>query len=288
MVSSIAFLIPWFGPFPSWMSFYLKSCEYNPTIDFYFISDQNTPAHAPENCFFQKMSFTAYCDLVSSKLAIDFKPSSPYKLCDLKPALGVVHVDLLKKYDFWAFGDIDVVYGDLRFFLTETLLDDIDLFSTHGTRIAGHFTVLRNNRKWREIFKKVENWAAIFADEKHVAFDEKNFSKLFMGYKNYPLKIRDFLRYCLKPLSRRTLMQEMYSTAGGRYAWLDGSRDFPTEWYWQKGTLTNNRSNKPFLYLHFLKWKEGFGKNVPVDFVDRSKRDQCWKITKNGFENYSS
>ncbi len=31
---------------------------------------------------------------------MDFKPSSPYKLCDLKPALGFIHADRIQGFDF--------------------------------------------------------------------------------------------------------------------------------------------------------------------------------------------
>jgi hypothetical protein len=108
-----------------------------------------------------------------------------------------------------------------------------------------------------------------------------------MGFKNYPLKLRDFLRFCFKPLSRRVLMAEQYSTPGCRYPWLDGSRDFPTEWYWQKGVLTNNGAPGSFLYLHFLDWKRGYStQDGAIDFVDGEQRDKSWKITSKGFENH--
>lgn len=44
------------------------------------------------------MTFQEYCDDVSRKLGIDFHPARSYKLCDLKPFLGVIHEDILEEY----------------------------------------------------------------------------------------------------------------------------------------------------------------------------------------------
>ncbi|MFC3608426.1 DUF6625 family protein [Stutzerimonas tarimensis] len=57
-------------------------------------------------------SFSAYCDRVSERFGIDFHPEFPYKLGDIKPALGFVHQEELQGIDFWGFGDIDVIYGN--------------------------------------------------------------------------------------------------------------------------------------------------------------------------------
>ena len=41
------------------------------------------------------------------------------KIKDLKPMHGLVFRELLASYSHWAFGDVDVVYGSLKRFLTE-------------------------------------------------------------------------------------------------------------------------------------------------------------------------
>ena len=40
----IAFVIPWFGNFRNDFPFWMKSVEFNPTIDFLFFTDQAIPA----------------------------------------------------------------------------------------------------------------------------------------------------------------------------------------------------------------------------------------------------
>lgn len=39
---------------------------------------------------------------------------SPYYLVEFKPALGWLFREYLKNYSHWAFGDLDVLFGDMR------------------------------------------------------------------------------------------------------------------------------------------------------------------------------
>lgn len=99
-------LSSYFGHWPFWFPFFLESCRSNPGIHWILHSDCGIPENAPPNVTLVETSFDDYCRQVSSALGIDFAPTNPYKLCDLKPALGLVHQEELKKYDFWAFGDL--------------------------------------------------------------------------------------------------------------------------------------------------------------------------------------
>lgn len=135
---SILFLIPYFGHWPFWMPLFLESCRYNPDIDWLLISDCPVPVGLPDNVTVQAMDFPAYCRLATARLGITFTPEDPYKLCDIKPALGHIHEKSLQGYDFWAFGDLDVVYGDLRAWLSDELLARYDVITSHSRRVAGH------------------------------------------------------------------------------------------------------------------------------------------------------
>jgi hypothetical protein len=83
-------------------------------IDWLFFSDCGVPEHLPENVRIESLSYGDCLAFVSLRLGIAFSPQNPYKLCDIKPALGHIHEDCLRGWDFWAFGDIDVIYGRLR------------------------------------------------------------------------------------------------------------------------------------------------------------------------------
>lgn len=115
---SICFVIPYFGRWPFWMPLFLESCRLNSDIDWLLFSDCGEPEHLPPNVRIEPIDYASYCAWVSQRLGIPFAPANPYKLCDLKPALGYIHEDRLRGYDFWAFGDLDVLYGRLREYFT--------------------------------------------------------------------------------------------------------------------------------------------------------------------------
>ena len=182
----LLFLIPYFGRWPFWLPFFLQSCRFNPDVQWLFFTDCGTPPNAPDNVRFRAMSFDDYCTTVSARLRIDFRPQSPYKLCDLKPALGYVPADELVGFDFWGFSDIDLVYGDLRSYFSAERLQRVDLLSTHERRISGHLCLLRNNIRMCEAFMQVPGWQAKLASSEHNAFDEGAFSRLFIRHKSWP------------------------------------------------------------------------------------------------------
>ena len=170
---SIILLVPYFGKWPLWFDYFLLSCRFNSSIQWLFYTDCPVPKSAPSNVSFKEISFTAYKKKVSNTLGIDFNPDNPYKLCDLKPALGFVHDSDIANYDFWGFSDIDLVYGDLRQYYTAERLSKYDLYSTHNRRVSGHFCLMRNTKKMREAFKLIKNWRELLADNTHHAIDDR-------------------------------------------------------------------------------------------------------------------
>ncbi len=264
---SICLVIPYFGRWPFWFESFLQSVRWNPSIDWVFYTDCGVPTSAPDNVRFVELSFEAYCQRVSSALGIVFKPTSPYKLCDIKPCLGLIHESDLQGYDFWGFSDIDLIYGDLRRYLNPRL--SYDLISTHERRVSGHFCLMRNTEAMRRLFMRVPSWREMLASERHCAFDEGPFSRLFIRRKNWPR----WARRCLdlfNPLRRKALFEEAFTTPGGRIDWRDGSRSFPKAWFWKDGELASDQqSPESAPYFHFIQWKcDCWGKapayNVPL------------------------
>ncbi|MEY8239675.1 MAG: hypothetical protein RPT25_04970 [Cycloclasticus sp.] len=253
-MKSIAILTPYFGQWPEWFDLYLESCRSNSSVNWIFISDCAAPNNAPDNTQFIHTSFDDYKSLVSEKLGIKFNPSSAYKLCDLKPAYGYIHQELLRTYDFWGFGDIDVIYGDIRQFYTDELLSKFHSLSSHWDRVSGHLFLMKNSAIFREAFKKIPNWQQLLEDQKHHGIDESKFSKVFLRHKKYPAWLRKI--YGLTdPLQRHAYFAEQYSTILSPQAWFDGQWLHPEEWIWKAGKLHNSTDNREFMYLHFMNWK---------------------------------
>ena len=286
---TICFVIPYFGNWPFWFPFFLESCAANPTIHWLLHTDCAIPDKVPTNVRIVETTFTSYCERISNCLGISFRPTSPYKLCDLKPALGYIHQDELNGFDFWAFGDIDVVYGDLRRYFTADRLSRYDLYSTHRRRISGHCCLLRNTPVMRNAFMLVANWRAFLSATQHVAFDESAFSHLFIRHKNWPT----WLSRLVKPLNfwtRRTENVESFSTPYAGVEWVDGSKDSPAIWFWDNGRLTNNQNgDRQFPYLHFMVWKQReWPQNDAATRADNAAlaARRQWLVSADGFSEH--
>lgn len=268
------------------MPLFLRSCAENPDIDWLFFSDCGVPEGLPDNVRIESISYAGYCALVSQRLQIDFHPQSPYKLCDIKQALGFIHADRLDGYDFWAFGDIDLIYGRLRHYFNAERLARYELLSTHARRVSGHLCLLRNNARMREAFMLIPNWRERFADQQHHALDEGAFSRIFLRRKNFPKPLFELVGK-FNPWRRRSEFTEAYSTPNAGVAWVGGDYEFPREWYWRGGRLSNDLDgDREFPYLHFFGWKrDAWAALVSPedDFVCALARKSSWKVSAQGF-----
>jgi hypothetical protein len=282
---SICFVIPYFGAWPFWLPFFLESCRANPTVNWLIYTDCPIPPRCPPNVRVLQVDYHAYCNRVSSMLRIDFRPTNAYKLCDLKPALGFIHREELVSFDFWAFGDMDVIYGDIRGYFTAERLRRKDLFATHERRISGHLCLIRNTERMRTAFMRIPDWQRRLTQQEHQALDEGAFSRLFIRHKNFPKALREALGR-LNPWRRRSEFVEAFSTPGARVPWIGGKLDFPERWYWKPGSLRNDRDGeREFPYLHFLVWKR-FAWNADTAVASSPEAvaySPGWKIDASGF-----
>ena len=282
------FIIPYFGKWPFWINFFFKSCEQNKNYSWLIYTDCSTDINPPDNVTIKRCSFNSYKDLVEAQLKIPFNPESPYKLCDIKPALAYIHKEEVSDYDFIAFGDIDLIYGNLNIFLTKEKFEKFDIISTHSRRISGHLCVMRNEDSVIELFKKVPDWQNILSDPEHRHFDEKTFSDLFIKHKNFPDWLRN-LFHNFYPLSRRASLEEAFSTPFMKIPWISG-QPLPDTWYWENGKLTTNTDrNRDLAYYHFLHWKKAEWNKYDVEELlpaDLDLSANCFTIRKNGFRTY--
>ena len=193
----IVIIIPYFGKFPEWFDLYLFSCSRQKNIDFWFFTDCDLPSVKYKNTYFEQISFSDYCKRVSESLSIDFHPRSAYKLCDVKPFYGIIHEDLIRKYEFWGFGDIDVVYGDLDLVINPENLRKYDVITTHTNRIAGHLTIVRRESKHTKSCLQIKDWQTKLASNDHLSVDEDDWVlRIFPEVK----WIRRLYRFVFKPL----------------------------------------------------------------------------------------
>ena len=107
----IIVIFPHFGKLPPQYNMWRASALYNPSINFLFFTD--CEVEPEENIIVHKMSFDDFKNMVQEKFDFPIELDRPYKICDYRPAFAYILSDYVKGYDFWGWGDLDVVYGDI-------------------------------------------------------------------------------------------------------------------------------------------------------------------------------
>ena len=272
----IAIIIPYFGCWPEWIDLYFYSCEQNDYIDWFFFTNCNIPQKKSNNLHFESISFEAYCSDVSKKLGINFKPTSPYKLCGLKPFYGFIHKEMLSDYDFWGFGDLDTVWGDIKSFYTPAMLSKFDIFSTHADRLSGHLAIIRNTPAYTELGFKITNWQAKLESQNAIPLDEQDYSWLLYPKSHLITKVyskiirklfnwRDawVIYYKLMPLinkcnwikPNKLYFKEQHTTPVLSNDGYTFRHDSDT-WHYKNGKIFNANNAKEYIYLHFMIFKK--------------------------------
>lgn len=172
-MKKIGIIIPYFGKWPAWMEYFLISCIKNPEIDWFFPNDCDELPFSADNLNHIPYSLSDFNRDASAVLNLEINIRHPYKICDFKPAYGLIFHELIKDYQFWGYGDLDLVYGDIRSFYTDSLLERADVFSNHPDFVAGHLCLLRNNEAILNLFRVSDGYKNAFTEEKYTGFDEQ-------------------------------------------------------------------------------------------------------------------
>lgn len=117
----------------------------NESIDFYLFTDNDIKTE--KNLFVYNMTFEKYCSLLKEKIFSECVCERAYKLCDYKPAIGVIFDNILKDYDYWGHCDVDMYFGDIRKFITDDLLINNERIFKNG-----FLTLYRNTEKMNYLF----------------------------------------------------------------------------------------------------------------------------------------
>jgi hypothetical protein len=173
---SIAIVICYFGKFPWYFDFFVHSCSFNLDVDFLIITDNllyNRPV--PPNIKFVFKTLGEFSVLASEKLGFTIDIKFSYKLCDFKPAYGLIFSDFIEDYDYWGQSDIDIIYGNIRGFITDDMLSEFDFISVRHDYTTGCFALYKNSHFINNLFKRSKDMVKVFSGSKHYCFDECNF-----------------------------------------------------------------------------------------------------------------
>ncbi len=140
---SIAIIICYLGKLPWYYKYFVHSCKYNPTVDFYILTDDRSYSKSvPPNVIIIDKTLAEINELATQKLGFKTNINYPYKLCDFKPAYGFLFRDIIQSYEFWGHGDIDIIFGDIRAFITKEVLNHYELINVRHDFLAGLFPSL--------------------------------------------------------------------------------------------------------------------------------------------------
>jgi hypothetical protein len=254
MMKKIKFIVCYFGEWPVWLDGFLLSCKYNEDIDWLFFTDCKIPNNYPPNVEFVKYSIKEFNDLASSKLDLDVNVPHAYKFCDFKVTYGCVFQDYLDGYDFWGMCDIDVIFGDIKNFVTDDMLDDYDIISSRKEAMSGHFSLFKNNYKINNIFREIDHHNEILQREKCGWLDEQGLTIFLKQHKDkYKISWNTWLiNFPPEVSAKRKYGPSLLCPDDG-------------PWHWNKGKLFID--SMEVMYLHFMTWKDSI-KNINFNYED--------------------
>lgn len=177
-MNKFAVVLPYFGKFKPSIVLYLESCNRNSEVDFYIFTDCEVPdtVKTGRNIKWIKSSLNKVNELIYNKLSFDIKLEKAYKLCDIKPFYGLIFADYLKNYEYWGFGDTDVIYGDLT-----TFLNKINYSAYDKINWMGHLCFVRNEPWCNSVVLKDTQGTIsakeVLLTENNLGFDERDYNK---------------------------------------------------------------------------------------------------------------
>jgi hypothetical protein len=246
------------GNYPWYFPYFLYSCRYNPDIDFLIFTDNiDAELELPANVKIILYSIEQFKADASKVLGFEVAVEYSYKLCDFKPAYGYILFDYIKGYDFWGYCDIDIIFGNIRTFMTDELLNKHDVISARHDYLSGFFALYRNNSAMRELFKQSKDYRKVFTESRNFIFDETNFAFDEFGkglhYSNIQTEIES-MTHVVQRLQEENKLRAYFE--------LQVLGGFAGNMLWNKGTLIYRKQFEIMLY-DLVRFKRKYSE--PVD-----------------------
>ena len=169
--NSICLLLPYYGKWPIYLDLFIYTVAKQKNLNVIFFTDLKYSKSLPSNINIVSMSLNQFNKLASDKLGLAINITNPYKLCDLKPAYGIIFEDYILNYNYWAFGDLDLIYGKMFNILPHNWMK-YDVVSFREEWISGSFAIFKNSDYVKNLFKKSKFYKEYFTSKEHKAFDE--------------------------------------------------------------------------------------------------------------------
>lgn len=246
-----AIVIPYFGKLPSYFKAWLISANNNDDIDFIIITDDNRIYQYKLNSNI-KIFITNFSNFKAKfQKYVDFKISLeyPYKICDYRPMYGLALSDILKSYDFWGFGDFDVILGDIRKFIRPEIFKNYDRIYNYGA-----LSFYKNTKKMNYLFKRKVSYSDclsydyVYKTNFSLYFDEMGGHKYGFGQSTVAIREKDIDLYCNNDCAdvKPTYFNFELYNSNDKYDFFE----------YDKGKvwgIKDGKRMKEYVYLHFQK-----------------------------------
>lgn len=176
----------YFGTVPNYFQLWLRSCEYNKDVSFYFFTDVDASSYViPKNVQWINYSLEQMRRRASEVLGFEAALYSPYKCCDFKPLYGQIFYEYIEEFDYWGHCDFDLIWGDLSYYFDLYKISNYEKFLTLG-HLSLYKNTYENNERYKLDGSACGDYISVFSKEKHRAFDEELGMALIFDKNNIP------------------------------------------------------------------------------------------------------
>jgi len=248
-IHSICIIVPYFGRLPGMFPLWLASCRSNPDITWLLLTDDRTAHDYPPNVLTEYTTLADLRTAIAARLRLPIYLEKGWDLCRFRPAYGVIFSERFAKFRWWGYCDLDVVFGSLRAFLTDEVLDSHDKILW-----LGHLSLYRNepaiNDSYTGVTADGEALAErAFTKSHYFFFDEDGINRILKQQGRSVYRAVDFADF----VHRSFLFHRLY---------LPGGTD-PTSgrqvFTWEQGRLRSHfltadgTGTQELLYIHFCR-----------------------------------
>lgn len=266
----------WMGQFRDTFPLWFRSAKNNSSIDFYIVTDQKDNLLKADNIHYINKSFSQVKEVFEKELGMNICLKDSYKLCDYKFIWWTLISDVLSDYDMYGWCDNDLIFGDIRSFLTDEFLSSYDKIFD-----AGFFVLCQNTEEMRNLYKKsINKEVTVYPYTRMCKTDYSCYFDEFMGlsilswkyiHEYYDQTKEDFLQ----DFSWKRLDFNSYITHKSFVFHIDNGKVYEIN-VDDNGIITDDLSSgykgKEFLLVHIQKREM----KLNLDLTDEEALDDYW------------
>jgi len=262
MINKIGVIIVYFGSTPEYFQHFINGCKFNDHIDWIFVTDIKDIPIVSDNIHRINFSLDAFNNLAGKKLGFPVAIKNPYKLCDFKPAYGLIFEEYLEKYEYWGYCDIDIILGKTEQFLPFRKISNYDVISTYKGFLSGPFCLYRNIDSIKRLFTLNPQYKAILQNPKYLAFDENIQRSAISGITM--VKILYFLQFILSSIFELNFYSFSLKEFRYQFQWFVKRKTIPEQYPADITEIAflQHRLKEIKLYTHELLFSDSYYKRI--------------------------